>query len=210
MNAILPVAVICLTLAFSQPATKFTAKVVGITDGDTITVLRDNGQIRIRLHGIDCPERGDDFSQKAKQFTSTLVFGKTVQVKPVDIDRYGRTVARIYIGEKDLSVELVRSGLAWHYIQYAPNDKELTEAEALAKSAGVGIWSLPNPAPPWGRASLQPKSESGSVDFHGNVRSKIFHAPSCRYYNCKNCIRLFSSREEAIAAGFRPCKRCGP
>jgi len=210
MNAILPVAVICLTLAFSQPATKFTAKVVGITDGDTITVLRDNGQIRIRLHGIDCPERGDDFSQKAKQFTSTLVFGKTVQVKPVDIDRYERTVARIYIGEKDLSVELVRSGLAWHYIQYAPNDKELAEAEALAKSAGIGIWSLPNPAPPWERASLQSKSESGSVVFHGNVRSKIFHAPSCRYYNCKNCTRLFSSREEAIAAGFRPCKRCGP
>ena len=158
MNAILPVAVICLTLAFSQPATKFTAKVVGITDGDTITVLRDNGQIRIRLHGIDCPERGDDFSQKAKQFTSTLVFGKTVQVKPVDIDRYGRTVARIYIGEKDLSVEFVRSGLAWHYIQYAPNNKELAEAEAFARSAGIGIWSLPNLLPPWERASLQSKT----------------------------------------------------
>ncbi|MBW1992998.1 MAG: hypothetical protein JRI77_00950 [Deltaproteobacteria bacterium] len=74
----------------------------------------------------------------------------------------------------------------------------------------MGIWSLPNPLHPWERASLQSKTGSEIITYRGNVSRNIFHAPSCRHYNCKNCTRLFSSREEAMAAGFRPCKRCRP
>ena len=69
---------------------------IGVTDGDTIEVLRDHTAIKVRLEGIDCPERGQDFGQKAKQFTSGLVFGKAVEIRPIGEDRYGRTVARVY------------------------------------------------------------------------------------------------------------------
>ena len=72
-----------------------TARVVGVSDGDTITVLRDKTQVRIRLHGIDTPEKAQPFSQKAKQFTAKLVFGKHVKVEVVTQDRYGRTVAKV-------------------------------------------------------------------------------------------------------------------
>jgi len=71
----------------------YTAKVIGISDGDTIKVLKGHTQIKIRLHGIDSPEKGQAFGTKARQFTSEMVFGKTVTVKQTDTDRYGRTVA---------------------------------------------------------------------------------------------------------------------
>ena len=81
-----------------ESADNFTGKCVGVIDGDTIDVLRDGKAQRIRLDGIDCPEKGDDFSNKAKQFTSSLVFGKVVEVQGKEYDRYGRLVARVLIG----------------------------------------------------------------------------------------------------------------
>ena len=80
----------CLSWAWS-------GKVVGVADGDTITVLRDKEQVRIRFYGIDCPEGGQAFGKKAKQFTSDMVFGKEVEVEPVDMDRYGRTVGLVTV-----------------------------------------------------------------------------------------------------------------
>ena len=78
----------------------WSGKVVGIEDGDTITVLRDKEQVIIRLYGIDCPEGGDPFGKEAKQYTSEMVFGKIVEVEPVDIDRYGRTEALVTIFQR--------------------------------------------------------------------------------------------------------------
>jgi len=88
--------IFCLipVLAFAQT---FSGKCVGVTDGDTIGVLKDGKETKIRLDGIDCPETGQDFGSKAKRFTSNLVFGKTVEVYQKDIDKYGRTVARIIV-----------------------------------------------------------------------------------------------------------------
>ena len=107
----------------------WSGEVVGITDGDTITVLRNKEQVKIRLYGIDTTERGQAFGKKAKQFTSKLVFGKVVQVEVMATDRYGRTVAMIYaelnacpltgVSIKTLlNEELVKAGLAWVYYQY--------------------------------------------------------------------------------------------
>ena len=84
-------------LFIPQVTLAWSGKVIGIADGDTITVLRDKEQVRIRLYGIDCPERGQAFSKKAKQFTSEMVFGKVVEIEPVDIDRYGRTVGLVTV-----------------------------------------------------------------------------------------------------------------
>lgn len=96
-----------------------TGKVVSIADGDTITVL-DSGktQHKIRLYGVDCPEGGQDFGNRAKKFTSNMVFGQTVSVKVTDTDRYGRTVGVVNIDGKCLNEELVKNGMAWFYVQY--------------------------------------------------------------------------------------------
>ena len=127
-----------------------TGRVVSVADGDTITLLVDQTQHRIRLHGIDCPERGQPFGKRAKQFTSNLVFAQTVTIRVVDVDRYKRLVCRITLPDgKDLSAELVRAGLAWWYRKYAPNDKELAKLETEAREAKRRVWADPNPVPPW-------------------------------------------------------------
>ena len=95
----------------------FSGKVVGVADGDTITVLRDKEQVRIRLYGIDTPERGQPFSKRAKQFTSKLVLRKVVEVKVMDTDRYGRTVALVAVNKRILNEELLKAGYAWVYYQ---------------------------------------------------------------------------------------------
>src|SRR5205809_7142993 len=130
------------------PQAEFSGKCVGVIDGDTIDVLRNGRAVRIRLEGIDCPEREQAFSAGAKQFTSELVFGKTVTVKVKEPDRYGRLVARVIAEGKDVSRELVKAGLAWHFKKYS-SDPELAKLEDKAREARVGIWSMPNPAPPW-------------------------------------------------------------
>jgi endonuclease YncB( thermonuclease family) len=129
-------------------ADTYTGKCVGVHDGDTISVMKAGRAVKIRLEGIDCPEMGQDFGTKAKQFTSGMVFGKDVEVKEYNLDIYGRMVARIYIEGKDLSLELVKAGLAWHYKRYS-SDPVLAEAELEARKAKRGLWSIPNPMPPW-------------------------------------------------------------
>ncbi len=200
-------------------AQDFTAKCVGVTDGDTITVLVGVEQVKIRLEGIDAPERGQDFSNRAKQFTSNLVYGKHVHIVPKEKDLYGRLVARVRVDDRDVSMDLVKVGLAWHYKKYS-DDPTLAAAEREAKAERIGVWSLADPIPPWelkqgeggtwSRAVAEPSSVAPGTVYHGNLRSRIYHGPGCRYYNCKNCTREFSSKEEAHRAGFRGCKICKP
>jgi endonuclease YncB( thermonuclease family) len=137
--------------AFPCLAWAWSGKVVSIADGDTITVLRDKEQVRIRLYGIDTPERGQAFSKRAKQFTSKLVYGKVVEVEPVDIDRYGRTVALVTVFQRLVNEELVNAGFAWIYTRYC--DRPICERwkvlEQEAREAKRGLWADPNPIPPW-------------------------------------------------------------
>lgn len=203
----LVIAVMMIALSsLSTGQEAFRGKVVGISDGDTISVLREGQSLTIRIHGIDCPEDAQDFSARAKQFTSAKVFGKVVTLEPRDTDRFGRTVARVIVDEEDVGLALVRAGLAWHYRQYS-NDPKLIAAERAAREARIGLWSQANPTPPWEyrRPVLLASSEG---PFHGNIRSKVFHRPGCRNYDCKNCTRVFAAREEAIAAGYRPAGDC--
>jgi len=110
--------------------------------------MHSGKSVKIRLEGIDCPEMGQDFGTKAKQFTSAFVFGKDVEVKEYYPDRYGRMVARVFEGGQDVSLELVKAGLAWHYKQYS-KDPVLAEAEDQARRQKKGLLSIPNPVPPW-------------------------------------------------------------
>jgi endonuclease YncB( thermonuclease family) len=102
---------------------------------------------RIGLYGIDYPERGQDFSTRARKFTSRMVFGKMVDVEPVDRDRYGRPVAWVAVNGERLHRELLRAGLAWWYRKYAPDDDEVPRLESEGRAARRGLWSMPNPVP---------------------------------------------------------------
>jgi endonuclease YncB( thermonuclease family) len=147
-------------------AADYTAEVVGISDGDTLTVLKaDRKQVKIRLHGIDAPESGQDFGKRAKQTASELAFGKAVTILPHDIDRYGRTVADVILPDgRSLNQEMVREGYAWWSREYAPRDRDLERLESQAKAALPGILgpAWPDTAP--GLAKGQGRAGDGGGD----------------------------------------------
>lgn len=136
----------------------FFGKCVGVSDGDTISVMKAGRAVKIRLEGIDCPELGQDFGTRAKQFTSGMVFGKDVEVKEYNLDRYGRIVARVYVQGEDVSLELIKAGLAWHFKKYS-SDAALAKAEVQARGQKKGLWSMPNPVPPWEYRRLHRRRE---------------------------------------------------
>lgn len=142
-----------LLTAPAWAAETFEGKVVGISDGDTVTVLTDDKrQVRVRLYGIDCPEKKQAYGDRAKELTEAVVFGKTVRVEAVGRDRYGRTLGIVYgPGGPALNRELLMNGLAWVYEGYCtrPECVWWRNDEAAARSARRGLWSDVKPLPPW-------------------------------------------------------------
>jgi endonuclease YncB( thermonuclease family) len=132
------------------PPLPFHAKVISISDGDTVWVLQEKTKIKIRIDGIDCPETGQDFSLRAKQRTAELISGKMVKVVPVLTDRYERTVANLFINDgTNVNEILVKEGLCWWYERYTPKDTVLRGLEERARAAKLGLWSRPDAMPPW-------------------------------------------------------------
>ena len=130
----------------------WTGKVVGIADGDTITVMRDGReQVKIRLYGIDAPESGQAFGKVSKRNLSAMVHGRSVQVEVMDMDRYGRTVARIFVDGEDVNAAQLLSGHAWLFKQYCKDwvCGEWVGLEAEARSNDAGLWADKDPTPPW-------------------------------------------------------------
>ena len=125
-------------------------KVISVQDGDSITLLIDNQvQLKVRLEGIDCPERNQDFGTKAKQFTADLAFSKNVIVQKTGVDRYGRTLGYVILPDSAiLNEELLKAGLAWHFVKYNSSTK-LSQLESAAKSQKIGLWQMPYPIAPW-------------------------------------------------------------
>lgn len=140
--------IILFCVSLSSLAFGFEGKVVAVTDGDTIKVMHNGKAEKIRLNGIDCPESGQPFGQKAKQFTSDRVFGKTVTVMEHGQDKYGRTIGDVYLDGKRLNSELVKAGFAWWYRQYS-TDKSLGVWEQYARDHKLGLWADKNPTAPW-------------------------------------------------------------
>jgi micrococcal nuclease len=130
-------------------AEQFTLKVVSISDGDTFTGLdSQNRQVKVRLHGIDAPEKAQAFGNVSRKSLGDLIEGKSVEVQRVDKDRYGRVVANVHVGGTHVNRELVAKGLAWRYVQY-DKKAEFTLVEQAAKTARKGLWADPKPVPPW-------------------------------------------------------------
>ena len=137
-------------LAHSALAGEFTGQVVGVLDGDTLEVLNGHHTERIRLSGIDCPEKGQAYGQKAKQAASALVFGKEVTFQIFGKDKYRRTIADVRLPDgSNVNHALVKEGWCWWYRKYAPVNTTLERLEAEARESRMGLWADPHPVPPW-------------------------------------------------------------
>jgi endonuclease YncB( thermonuclease family) len=219
---------VCVTSSSFAQTTAFSGRVTGILDGDTIAIQGPrNKEYKIRLAGIDAPEAGQDFADKAKEYLGELINGKTVTVVGRRLDRYGRIVAQVFLPEaqtdipRDISYSMITAGLAWHYKEFAAeqlreDQMRYTDGEDAARTAGIHIWSVPNPVAPWQfmKASLAAETEGDIVvDVIGNRSSKIYHLnPGCPDFfkvAAKNKVQ-FKTKEEAEAAGYRAARNCRP
>ena len=131
-------------------ASDFTAPVVSVLDGDTIEVLHNNHAERIRLSGIDCPEKGQAYGTRAKQAASALAFGKEVTLQTHGYDKYKRTLGDVILPDgTNVNHVLVKEGWCWWYRKYAPGNTVLEGLEKDAREAKKGLWADPQPVPPW-------------------------------------------------------------
>lgn len=188
---------------------KETAKVTRIIDGDTVVVFINGKQEKVRLIGIDTPEHGRPYFEEARTKTKELVLGKTVKLEKdvSERDKYGRLLRYLYAGNLFVNAELVKQGYAMVYT-YPPDVKYadyFLKLQREAREKGVGLW-----APP--QKSIQEKKPSQQVYYVASRNRESFHYPWCTWakkispYN----LKTFSSREEAIKSGHRPCKVCNP
>lgn len=154
-RALLLVGVLLFVGVKAAVAARVEVEVVGVTDGDTLVVLDGNKvQHKVRLAGIDAPEKRQAFGTRARQALAAAVFRQTVVLDWQKKDRYGRLVGKVVLADRDIGLQLIAEGLAWHYKAYEqeqlPSDRHAySVAESLARQRGVGLWSAPSPIAPW-------------------------------------------------------------
>ena len=232
--------VLVLVLAWGAACRKAPkGKVVGVADGDTVTVLDENeAERKVRLNGIDAPEKSQPFGEASKQHLSDLVYGKVVNVEGQETDRYGRLVGVLLLDGQDINLAQLEAGQAWYYRQYesevAPARRAAyAAAENAARQARRGLWRDPAPEAPWDfrsqqraanqsdapRPSVTPtmktgatKTETTKTDGHiiGNRNSHIYHRPDCPdYQKVGERNRVyFATEQTATDAGFRRAGNC--
>lgn len=137
---------ILVVFIVATPLFAFSAKVVKISDGDTITVLSGKEQTKVRLYGIDAPEKKQDYGQKSRQFLASLIAGQIVEVEPKGKDRYKRTLGIIHYKGQDINAQMVLNGYAWAYVKYS---RIYVDQEKTARENKLGLWQSSNPTPPW-------------------------------------------------------------
>jgi endonuclease YncB( thermonuclease family) len=198
-------------------------KVIGVTDGDTLTLLVDKTQYKIRLYGIDAPESKQAYGTQAKKALSGKVFGKQVQVTSNGVDKYGRTLGTVEIDKRIINTEMVEEGMAWHYKQFTKSET-LATAEEKARNAKSGLWADEKPTPPWEwrhsnnekdsvddaskteptvekRSKAEPTTES-QQSYWITESSNKRHNSGCKYY--KNSKGHSCGPSDGVA-----CKICG-
>ena len=139
-------------------------KVISVADGDTIAVLHDGKEEKIRLHGIDCPEGDQAFGDKAKAITTSMVNGRAVNVVSVTTDKYGRTVGLITVDGQSLNESIIRNGYAWVFTKYCKESfcQQWQKIEEAARMQRKGMWADPQIIPPWEWRQL--KKEKAAED----------------------------------------------
>ena len=136
-------------ISTASPPQTYMARVVRIIDGDTFDVLDSNNHLlRIRMNGIDAPEKGQAFGTRAKEKLAALCGAKTIRIVPFRKDRNGRWIADSFLGQTSLSAAMIREGMAWHFKKYS-SDTTLAQLEQQARQKKIGLWSDPAPVAPW-------------------------------------------------------------
>lgn len=205
----------CLGLA-QEPV-----KVVGITDGDTLTILtKEKSEVKVRLDGIDAPEAKQPFGSASKKWLSDKLFGRTVLYQAVGKDRYGRSLGRFWLDGKRINYQIVQAGMAWWYRKYS-DDPVLKQCEWEARKAKRGIWSQPVPVAPWdwrndgrssasqrayGRSTVKPSSGkkiAGTV--YVTATGSRHHRAGCRFL--KQSAMPMSKAD--AAKFYKACEACG-
>lgn len=195
--------------------------VIGVIDGDTLTVLVGNGQIKVRLNGIDAPEIGQPWGRNSKRRLSDFAYGKECTLDGSTKDRYGRTLADVIVDGRSANLILVSEGLAWHYKKYN-KDTDLADAETKARKEQIGLWSDKRQTPPWdwrkmssgdrtiavsGRAqsvTLPSRAPPAVTNTHWlNSNSGVRHNSSCRWYGSTK------SGHACSGTAGRACGKCG-
>jgi endonuclease YncB( thermonuclease family) len=213
----------------ANPINHFSAKVVSITDGDTVDVLAPgNLTYAVRLAGIDAPEHDQTFGAQSTQHLSELISGKPVTLDCENERSYGRLICKIVLPNgEDACLDQVKAGMAWHYKQYedeqSPSDRQAyAAAECSAMKAKIGLWNDPHPVQPqdFRHGTISPplldsngcriSSEPTSGPVVGSARSHIFEWPGCPYYDAISPDNRvpFPSPQVAEAAGYRPAHNC--
>lgn len=191
-------------------------KVISISDGDTITVLReDKSSVKIRLEGIDAPESSQAFGSKSKDALKELVAGKTVELRKTGEDKYGRSLAFVFIDGVDVNAKLIEDGWAWHYKKYN-KDKHLAELEDKARADHKGLWHDESPLPPWefrarkrgdgasanSDSTIRPPADAEQTHWL-NLSSSVRHNRTCEYFANTKRGRYCKADEG------KPCGKCG-
>jgi len=149
IKSLLILALFCSIVAGASAKEMLAGRVIGVHDGDTVTLLmEDNQQIKVRLAQIDAPEINQEFGQESKQSLRNMVFECDVRVEKETIDKYGRTVGMIYVGDINVNKAQVSQGMAWAYRQFV-HDQSLIQDEENAHLSHMGLWANQDPVAPW-------------------------------------------------------------
>jgi len=216
-------------VAMPELPNRFSATVVGITDGDTIVVADGAGrQESVRLAGIDAPEHDQAFGAQSTQYIASLVSGRNVTLECENERSYGRMICKVLLpNSEDVCLDQLKAGMAWHYKQYedeqSATDRDAYAAtECAAMKSKTGLWSDPHPVQPQDfrhgtnspllldAKGCRKSSEPTSGPVVGSARSHIFEWPGCPYYAAispDNRVE-FASPQAAEAAGYRPAHNC--
>ncbi len=178
-----------------------------VVDGDTLIIQQPGkGNQTIRLYGIDAPETKQPFGESARAHLQDLVLGQPLRAEVRGKDRYGRSIARVYVNSSDINLSLVQEGYAWHYAAYAPNDFDLAEAEALAAANHLGLWQQEKPIAPWEyRKGERPAAPNPHHHPYWVTETGTIHNSHCKYFGVTQKGQYISTP----AADAPNCKLCG-
>ena len=200
-------------------ADEITGQVVKVEDGDVIVVLTDsNEKIIVRLAGIDSPEKGQAFGDRARESTSGMVLWENVSVIPTAIEK-DLVLGLVYINNKSLNEHLVKKGFAWVYKEICTMDvcDKWVKYEQEARSSKIGLWRKSKPMSPWDfrkkiistvRQQQKRKPKGIEIIYSRDYKKEIFHKYGCVDFNCRSCYTL--TKKEALSRGSEPCEKCNP
>ena len=201
----------------------FTAEVVGVSEGDLISVKLDEGFISVRLVEVDSPEIRQTFGRQARNFTRDLIAGKKVTIIVKMVDRYKRIIGEVVLPDgRSLNQEVVRWGYAWHYKADPKPSKTLSKLEYNAWQKNLGLWIDSDPVPPWkfrgGGSSHEPPVSSAQVDYDeifnygliGDPKTLRYQWPACKNYKSLPPEEriVFTNKVQAEGMGYQADNNC--